>query len=66
MTFFEFIVLLTDLFFGWRLWVCVVPALFAAVFLHNMFPDAQWTWLISVPLVVGAFVVGARWESKSA
>ncbi len=56
---------LADAFCSWRLYLCVAPALLAAYFLHESFPTARWPWLISVPLVLGAFAVGLRWDWRA-
>jgi hypothetical protein len=56
---------LADAFCSWRLYVCLIPALIAAYFLHESLPDARWPWLISVPLVLSAFALGLRWEWKT-
>lgn len=56
---------LAELFCSWRVYACVVPALFGMWILHESFPGAQWPNFVSIPLVIVAFVVGIRWEWKA-
>jgi hypothetical protein len=65
MTLFDIVGELLDLFRSWRLYLCVVPVLLGAYFLHDRYPGATWTWFISVPVVIGAFVLGLRWEWRA-
>ena len=65
MTFFDFIIEVADVFWSWRVYLCVIPAILLACFLHNKWPDARWLWFLTVPGVLYAFVVGLRWESRS-
>lgn len=62
MSFLEFLWEVLEAVASWRLIVCVGPALAAAYFLHRAAPGASWPWLVSIPLVAVALVVGVRWE----
>lgn len=53
-----------DLVCSWRFYVCLIPALLAGYFLHQSFSEASWPWLISVPLVIIAFIIGMRWDRR--
>ena len=65
MTFFDIIVDIVDLFWSWRVYLCVVPAVLLAYLLHDKWPEAGWLWFLTVPSVVGALVLGLRWEYHS-
>ena len=65
MTFFEIITEVADLCWSWRVYLCVIPAICLACLLHDKWPEARWLWFLTVPGVVGALVVGLRWEYRS-
>jgi hypothetical protein len=62
MTLFDIVGELLDLFRSWRLYLCVVPVLLGAYFLHEGYPGVTWTWFVSVPATIIAFCAGLYWE----
>jgi hypothetical protein len=65
MMIFEFIIEVADVFWSWRVYLCVVPAILLACLLHDKWPEACWLWCLTIPGVLCAFLVGLRWESRS-
>ena len=65
MAIFEFIFEIADIFWSWRIYVWLIPALLVAYFLHDNFPEARWLWFLTVPGVLTAFIMGLRWECRS-
>lgn len=45
----EILAEVVDALASWRLYVCIGPALLGAYCLHSAWPDATWTWFVSVP-----------------
>ncbi len=65
MTVFDIIMEVADLFWSWRVYLCVIPAILLACLLHDKWPEARWLWFLTVPSVVCALVVGIRWDYRS-
>jgi hypothetical protein len=65
MTFFEIVCEMADVFLFWRVYLCVVPAVVLASFLHYQWPEARWVWLVTVPMAIVALVFGLRWQYYS-
>jgi len=65
MTIFEIIFELADVFYSWRIYLCVIPTVLLAWLLHDHWPEARWLYFLTVPSVVGALVLGLRWEYRA-
>ena len=61
----EILAEVVDALASWRLYVCIGPALLGAYGLHTAWPDATWTWFVSVPGVIAALILGLRWEWRA-
>lgn len=47
---------------SWRFWLCLVPVLTAAGWLHNSFPERHGLIWITGPLVILGALTGIFWE----
>ncbi len=62
---FAIIVEVADLFWSWRLYLSVIPAILLVCLLHDKWPEAPWLWVLTVPSAVCALVVGIRSDYRS-
>jgi hypothetical protein len=60
----ELILEVSASFLSWRFFVCMVPAVLVAVLIHST-SDAAGKYLVTVPLVLGALIVGFWWEYRT-
>jgi hypothetical protein len=65
MTIFDIIFELADVFYSWRVYLCVIPTVLLAWLLHDHWPEARWLYFLTVPSVLGALVLGLRWEYRA-
>lgn len=65
MSIFEIVGEVVEAFGSWRLFLCVAPVLVGALLLHHAYPEASWTWYVSVPALVGALAGGCWWEWRA-
>jgi uncharacterized membrane protein YgaE (UPF0421/DUF939 family) len=64
MLFFEIIDGIVDLVTSWRLYLCIAIGALLAYFLHTSFPEQNWTYFISVPLVIFMAITGWGWQNS--
>ena len=58
MLFLEIIDGIVDLITSWRLYLCIAIGALLAYFLHSIFPEENWVYFLSVPIVIFMAITG--------
>ncbi len=61
----ELILAIGEFLMSWRLYLCLLVSVGAAFMLHEKFPENDWVYFISVPLVVTSIVGSLVWQVRS-